>query len=57
MAAGSFSGYLAISASGSGPGGRVAAEDLQSQWHHREIADYYAEEGYMVLAPGLFWCQ
>ncbi|GEK45788.1 dienelactone hydrolase family protein [Bisbaumannia pacifica] len=54
---GSFSGYLAIPASGSGPGIVLLQEIFGVNGTIREIADYYAEEGYVVLAPDLFWRQ
>lgn len=54
---GSFSGYLALPASGSGPGIVLLQEIFGVNATIREIADYYAEEGYVVLAPDLFWRQ
>ncbi|ATG74930.1 carboxymethylenebutenolidase [Zobellella denitrificans] len=54
---GSFSGYLAVPASGSGPGLILAQEIFGVNANIRDIADYYAEEGYVVLAPDLFWRQ
>ena len=52
---GSFKGYLAIPASGSGPGILLLQEIFGVNSSMREVADYYAEEGYVVLAPDLFW--
>jgi carboxymethylenebutenolidase len=52
---GSFSGYLATPASGSGPGLILLQEIFGVNLHIRELADLYAEEGYLVLAPDLFW--
>jgi carboxymethylenebutenolidase len=52
---GNFSGYLATPASGSGPGLILLQEIFGVNQHIREIADQYAEEGYLVLAPDLFW--
>jgi carboxymethylenebutenolidase len=52
---GSFSGYLATPASGSGPGLILLQEIFGVNRHIRELADLYAEEGYLVLAPDLFW--
>ncbi len=52
---GSFRGYLAIPATGSGPGILLLQEIFGVNRSLREIADYYAEEGYVCLAPDLFW--
>jgi carboxymethylenebutenolidase len=52
---GTFEGYLALPGSGSGPGLILAQEIFGINRHMREIADLYAEEGYVVLAPDLFW--
>ena len=52
---GTFEGYLAVPSSGSGPGLILAQEIFGINRHMREIADLYAEEGYVVLAPDLFW--
>ncbi|NVK43289.1 MAG: dienelactone hydrolase family protein [Oceanospirillaceae bacterium] len=54
---GSFQGYLAVPASGSGPGIVLLQEIFGVNDTIRAIADYYAEEGYVVLAPDLFWRQ
>src|SRR5271163_1299436 len=51
---GTFSGYLAVPASGRGPGLILAQEIFGINQHLREVADLYAEEGYVVLAPDLF---
>jgi carboxymethylenebutenolidase len=48
-------GYLALPESGSGPGMVLLQEIFGINRHMREVADYYAEEGYVVLAPDLFW--
>src|SRR6202051_771574 len=52
---GTFKGYLAVPASGSGPGILLLQEIFGVNASMREVADYYAEEGYVVLAPDLFW--
>lgn len=52
---GSFSGYLAIPASGKGPGIVLCQEIFGINATMRRVADYYAEEGYTVLVPDLFW--
>ncbi|HWT18115.1 MAG TPA: dienelactone hydrolase family protein [Variovorax sp.] len=54
---GAFRGYLALPASGSGPGLVIAQEIFGVNHTMREVADYYAEEGYVVLVPDLFWRQ
>lgn len=51
---GTFKGYLAIPASGSGPGILLLQEIFGVNASMRSVADYYAEEGYVVLAPDLF---
>ena len=50
-----FKGYLSIPASGSGPGLILLHEIFGLNQHIRDRADTYAEEGYVVLAPDLFW--
>ncbi|MGH7933793.1 MAG: dienelactone hydrolase family protein [Candidatus Binataceae bacterium] len=50
-----FSGYLATPECGSGPGLVLLQEILGVNEHMRAVADLYAEEGYVVLAPDLFW--
>lgn len=52
---GTFKGYLAVPASGSGPGIVLLQEIFGVNASMRAVADYYAEEGYVVLAPDLFW--
>src|ERR1700716_307301 len=52
---GTFKGYLTIPASGSGPGILLLQEIFGVNSSMREVAEYYAEEGYVVLAPDLFW--
>ena len=54
---GSFRGYLALPATGSGPGLVLAQEIFGVNSTMREVADYYAEEGYVVLVPDIFWRQ
>lgn len=50
-----FRGYLAVPASGAGPGIVLCQEIFGINAYIREVADHYAEEGYVVLAPDLFW--
>jgi carboxymethylenebutenolidase len=52
---GTFRGYLALPASGKGPGIVLCQEIFGINEYIRDVADYYAEEGYAVLAPDLFW--
>src|ERR1700752_4327334 len=52
---GKFRGYLALPLSGKGPGIVLCQEIFGINAYVREVADYYAEEGYVVLAPDLFW--
>lgn len=52
---GRFQGYLAVPARGSGPGILLLQEIFGVNAHIRAVADLYAEEGYVVLAPDLFW--
>ncbi len=52
---GSFKAYLAAPEKGSGPGIVLLQEIFGINAYIRGVADYYAEEGYVVLAPDLFW--
>src|SRR5262245_65688576 len=52
---GSFKAYLAKPEKGSGPGIVLLQEVFGVNPYIRDVADYYAEEGYVVLAPDLFW--
>src|SRR3970040_568998 len=52
---GTFRGYLAVPAAGKGPGIVLCQEIFGINAYIREVADHYAEEGYVVLAPDLFW--
>lgn len=52
---GSFKGYLALPEKGSGPGIVVLQEIFGVNANIRGVADLYAEEGYVALAPDLFW--
>lgn len=54
---GTFRAYLSTPASGKGPGLVLAQEIFGINQTMREVADYYAEEGYVVLVPDLFWRQ
>jgi carboxymethylenebutenolidase len=50
-----FKGYLALPPSGKGPGLIVYQEIFGVNEAIRGTADYFAEEGYVVLAPDMFW--
>jgi carboxymethylenebutenolidase len=52
---GSFRAYLATPEQGSGPGIVLLQEIFGINRYIRDVADAYAEEGYVVLAPDLFW--
>ena len=54
---GDFMGYLALPASGSGPGIVVIQEIFGVNAVMREITDMYASAGFMALCPDLFWRQ
>lgn len=51
----SFGGYLAKPASGTGPGVVVIQEIFGVNQVMRDIADWLASEGFVALAPDLFW--
>ncbi|NWE37665.1 dienelactone hydrolase family protein, partial [Pseudomonas gingeri] len=50
-----FAGYLALPASGKGPGVVIGQEIFGINANMRAVADFYAEEGYVALVPDLFW--
>jgi len=52
---GSFKAYVAEPKQGSGPGILLLQEIFGVNGYIREVADLYAEEGYVVVAPDLFW--
>jgi carboxymethylenebutenolidase len=52
---GKFGAYLAIPESGSGPGLVLLQEILGVNRHIRDLAEFYAGEGYITVAPDLFW--
>ncbi|MEI7536076.1 MAG: dienelactone hydrolase family protein [Comamonadaceae bacterium] len=53
----SFGGYLALPPLGRGPGLIVIQEIWGVNAHIRAVADQYALDGYVVLAPDVFWRQ
>ena len=50
-----FDGYLAIPASGYGPGIVVIQEIFGVNHYMRSVADWYASHGFVALCPDLFW--
>jgi carboxymethylenebutenolidase len=52
---GTFHGYLALPESGTGPGLMNLQEIFGVNEAIRATCDYFAEEGYVVLAPDMFW--
>ena len=52
---GRFRAYLALPPAGKGPGLVVGQEIFGVNNTMRRVADGYAEEGYVVLVPDLFW--
>ena len=54
---GEFDAYLALPASGSGPGIVLLQEIFGVNQDMRTIADWYAARGFVVICPDLFWRQ
>ncbi len=52
-----FQGYLSLPPTGSGPGIVLIQEIFGVNAHIQAVADQYAMDGYVVLAPDLFWRQ
>ena len=52
---GGFRGYLAVPEASSGPGLLIEQEVFGVNASLRQVADLYAEEGYVCLVPDLFW--
>jgi carboxymethylenebutenolidase len=52
-----FEAYLAVPASGKGPGIVLLQEIFGVNQVMRDIADGYAEKGFTVICPDLFWRQ
>jgi carboxymethylenebutenolidase len=50
-----FDGYLALPASGYGPGIVVLQEIFGVNGYMRSVADWYAAHGFVALCPDLFW--
>ncbi|MGV7207914.1 dienelactone hydrolase family protein [Oxalobacteraceae bacterium A2-2] len=54
---GQFGAYLSLPRGGSGPGIVLLQEIFGVNQHIRNVADQYAADGYVVIAPDLFWRQ
>lgn len=54
---GTFQAYLALPRGGKGPGIVLIQEIFGVNAHIRGVAEQYAADGYVVLAPDLFWRQ
>ena len=54
---GTFDGYLSMPPSGTGPGLVLIQEIFGVNHTMREVANSYAQKGYVVLVPDLFWRQ
>lgn len=52
-----FDAYLALPPAGHGPGLVIVQEIWGVNAHIRAVADQYAMDGYVVLAPDVFWRQ
>jgi carboxymethylenebutenolidase len=51
----SFQGYLALPKKGKGPGVIIVQEIFGVNSHIQGVADQYAADGYVALAPDIFW--
>lgn len=54
---GAFDAYLSLPPAGKGPGLVLFQEIFGVNEHIRTVADQYALDGYVVLAPDVFWRQ
>jgi len=54
---GKFAAYLSLPRGGKGPAIVLLQEIFGVNQHIRNVADQYAADGYVVLAPDLFWRQ
>ena len=52
-----FNGYLSLPPTGTGPGLILIQEIWGVNEHIRAVADQYAMDGYVVLAPDVYWRQ
>ncbi|WP_342618516.1 dienelactone hydrolase family protein [Rhodoferax sp. GW822-FHT02A01] len=53
----SFDAYMSLPPTGRGPGLLILQEIWGVNAHIRAVADQYAMDGYVVLAPDVFWRQ
>jgi carboxymethylenebutenolidase len=51
----SFEGYLALPKGGKGPAVIIIQEIFGVNSHIRAVAEQYAQDGYVALAPDIFW--
>jgi carboxymethylenebutenolidase len=51
----SFQGYLALPKGGKGPAVIIIQEIFGVNSHIRAVAEQYAQDGYVALAPDIFW--
>jgi carboxymethylenebutenolidase len=54
---GTFAGYLALPATTPAPGLILLPEVFNTNAHIRSVADGYAAEGFVVIAPDVYWRQ
>lgn len=54
---GTYGAYLSLPPAGKGPGLVLFAEIFGTNRHIRAVADQYALDGFVVLAPDIFWRQ
>ena len=54
---GTFAGYLALPAETPAPGVVVLPEVFNTNEHIRSVTDGYAADGYVALAPDVYWRQ
>src|SRR5438105_7766877 len=54
---GTYDAYLALPPAGSGPGIVLFQEIFGVNEHIRTLAEQYALDGFVVLAPDVFWQQ
>jgi carboxymethylenebutenolidase len=52
-----FDAYLSLPPTGRGPGLVIIQEIWGVNEHIKAVADQYAMDGYVVLAPDVFWRQ
>lgn len=52
---GTFQAYLSLPPSGSGPGIIVLQEIFGVNFHIKAVTDRWAAEGYVAIAPDIFW--